>query len=108
MSMVTPLDDSDFAEHAAAGETPVLVDFWAPWCGVCRMLAPVLERIAEEHAGHLRVVKVDVEQSPETASRFTVSGLPTLVLLADGEPVRRFAGAVRPQQLRDALRDYLS
>lgn len=107
MSSVLTFNDADFTQRVAMDDTPVLVDFWAGWCGICRMLSPALDVIADEHAGQLRVAKVDVEANPETAARFEVSGLPTLVLLADGEPVKRFEGSIRVQKLRDDLRDYL-
>ncbi|BBZ78530.1 thioredoxin [Mycolicibacterium anyangense] len=89
---VTVSDDS-FAEDVLGSKTPVLVDFWATWCGPCRMVAPVLEEIATEKAGSLTVAKLDVDANPATARDFQVVSIPTLILFKDGEPVKRIVGA---------------
>ncbi len=89
---VTVSDDS-FAEDVLASNTPVLVDFWATWCGPCRMVAPVLEEIATEKAGALTVAKLDVDANPGTARDFQVVSIPTLILFKDGQPVKRIVGA---------------
>lgn len=89
---VTVSDDS-FAEDVLNSNTPVLVDFWATWCGPCRMVAPVLEEIATEKAGSLTVAKLDVDANPATARDFQVVSIPTLILFKDGEPVKRIVGA---------------
>lgn len=92
MSTVT-VTDGDFAETVLASTKPVLVDFWAAWCGPCRMVAPVLEEIAAEKAGALTVAKVDVDANPATARDFQVVSIPTLILFKDGKPVKRIVGA---------------
>jgi len=74
-------DDHTFAEVAEGSEVPVLVDLWAPWCGPCRMVSPALEQLAREMAGQLKLVKVNVDEAPDTARRFDVQGIPTLLLL---------------------------
>lgn len=78
---------------------PVLVDLWAPWCGPCKMMTPALEQLARERAGRLKIVKVNVDDEPQLASRFGVQGIPLLVLLRDGSEVDRLTGAAPPAQL---------
>ncbi|MEI6251245.1 MAG: thioredoxin [Mycobacteriaceae bacterium] len=106
MSTVTVSDDS-FAEMVLASQTPVLVDFWAAWCGPCRMVAPVLDEIAKEKAGSLTVAKVDVDANPSTARDFQVVSIPTLILFKDGQPVKRIVGAKGKAALLKELADVL-
>ncbi|MCV7174252.1 thioredoxin [Mycolicibacterium sphagni] len=87
------VSDDSFKEDVLSSNTPVLVDFWATWCGPCRMVAPVLEEIATEKAGSLKVVKLDVDANPATARDFQVVSIPTLILFKDGQPVKRIVGA---------------
>jgi thioredoxin 1 len=89
---VTVSDDS-FAEDVLNSSTPVLVDFWATWCGPCKMVAPVLEEIASEKSGQLTVAKLDVDANPETARDFQVVSIPTMILFQNGEAVKRIVGA---------------
>jgi thioredoxin 2 len=95
--------DGDFAHVADASALPVLVDLWAPWCGPCRMVSPALERLAREYRGRVKLVKVDVDQSPRVAQRFAVQGIPTLLVLHHGDVVARQTGAAG----EDALRRWL-
>jgi thioredoxin 2 len=90
--------EDDFAS-ATDTRLPVLVDLWAPWCGPCRMVAPGVERAATELAGRLKVVKVNVDDAPGVSARFGVQGIPTLLVLRDGETVGRQVGALPPDQL---------
>ena len=106
MSTVTVSDDS-FAETVLASATPVLVDFWATWCGPCRMVAPVLDEIARERAGVLTVAKVDVDANPGTARDFQVVSIPTLILFKNGKPVKRIVGAKGKAALLRELDDLL-
>ncbi|GHF52888.1 thioredoxin 2 [Deinococcus metalli] len=85
--------DESFAADIHAG-VPVIVDFWAPWCGPCRVIGPVLEDIAREHAGRVRVVKVNVDENPRTPASFQVQGIPTMIVFKGGQPVDRIVGAV--------------
>jgi len=84
--------DADFAAVADTSQL-VLVDLWAPWCGPCRMVAPVLEQLAARYAGRIKVVKVNVDDNPQSARRFDASSIPTLVFLRNGEPIDRVIGA---------------
>ena len=106
MSTVTVTDDS-FAEAVLASPTPVLVDFWAAWCGPCKMVAPVLEEIAKEKAGTLTVAKVDVDSNPSAARDFQVVSIPTLILFKGGKPVKRIVGAKGKAALLRELADVL-
>jgi thioredoxin 2 len=86
---------------------PVIVDFWAPWCGPCRMVTPVLERLAEKHAGRLKVVEVNVDEQPELAQRWQAMSIPLLVVLRHGEELDRIVGALPPAELERRLRPVL-
>ena len=100
--------DGDFAEVAEKSSVPVLVDLWATWCGPCRMVSPALEQLAREHAGQIKLVKVDVDAAPRTAERFTVRAVPTLLVMDRGEVLARQAGAAPVPQLRTWLDQALS
>jgi thioredoxin 1 len=104
---VRQLTDATFDEEVKSSERPVLVDFWAEWCGPCKMIAPILEQIADEQAGRLTLSKLDVDQNMETARRFEVMSIPTLILFKDGEPVHRLVGAKSKAQLEKELETFL-
>jgi len=93
---VRPITDAEFDSEVLAAETPVLVEFWAPWCGPCHQLAPIVDRIAEERAGSLTVVKMNQDEHPLASARYRVLGLPTLILFDGGEPIAQLVGA-RPR-----------
>ena len=104
---ITNLSETTFDEEVNSSTGPMLVDFWAEWCGPCKMLAPILEEIASEQDGVLRIAKVDVDQAPDLARRFEVMSIPTLIVFNDGTPAKRLVGAKGKRQLLDELSEFL-
>jgi len=104
---VLNLDDNNFDSEINKGATPVLVDFWAPWCGPCRMIAPVLDKIADAMAGQAIVAKVNVDEAPGVASRFRVSSIPTLLFFKNGEVREQVVGLQSEADLTSRLKALL-
>jgi thioredoxin 1 len=99
--------DSTFKEEVLDNEVPVLVDFWAPWCGPCRMVAPVVDEIAIQYDGQLKVVKVNTDENPQIASQYGIRSIPTLMIFKDGQKVDMVVGAVPKTTLSITLEKYL-
>ena len=104
---VVDADTAGFDAEVTAS-VPVVADFWAAWCGPCRMVSPVLDALAEQHAGHLKVVKVDVDANPALAQRYEAMSIPLLVVFRDGQPVDRIVGALPRAQLAQRLAPHLA
>jgi thioredoxin 1 len=103
---IATLSDATFAEELGASDSPVLVDFWAEWCGPCKMIAPILEEIASENDG-LKIGKLNVDENPEVARQYQVMSIPTLIVFKDGQEARRLIGAKGKGQLLDELSEFL-
>lgn len=95
----TIVTDANFAEEVEGSPLPVLLDMWAPWCGPCRMIAPVIEQLAGELAGRVKVAKLNTDENPMTGSRFNVRSIPTLLVLKDGKEIDRLVGALPKQEI---------
>ncbi len=108
MAKPVVLTDATFEEMVEKRKGVMLVDFWAEWCGPCKMIAPIVEQIAEENADKLTVGKLDVDANGETAMKFGVMSIPTLILFKDGEPVERLVGYRPKEQLMAKIRPHLS
>ena len=100
---IVEADDTTYATVAEAAAVPVLVDLWAPWCGPCRMVSPALEALARSHAGRVKLVKVNVDESPQVSQRYSVQAIPTLLVLDNGQVVSRQIGAAPEHALRTWL-----
>ena len=101
------LTDANFDEQVKSADVPVLVDFWAEWCGPCKMISPVLEEIAKEQAGKIRIGKLNIDDNLDVTRRYEVMSIPTLILFKDGEPQARLIGAKPKAQLLEEISAYL-
>jgi thioredoxin 1 len=108
MANVSEVSDSSFEQEVLQSDTPVLIDFWAPWCGPCKAIAPVVEELAGTYAGKLKVVKMNVDDNPQTPSRYGVRGIPNLILFKGGTVAQQIVGAVPRPQLVKAIDSILT
>jgi thioredoxin 1 len=108
MSEVVAVTDTNFQQEVLDSEVPVLVDFWAPWCGPCRMVAPVVEEIAQQYGGQVKVVKVNTDENSETATKYAIRSIPTLMIFKGGQKVDVVVGAVPKSTLANTLEKYLN
>jgi len=107
MSEPVHITDDTFEAEVIQSAMPAIVDFWAPWCAPCHMIAPILQEIAEEYDGQLKVAKLDVDQNPKVATQFGVMSIPTMILFKDGEAVERLIGYMPKERLLEKVISYL-
>lgn len=107
MGKPVPVNDETFEQEVLKADKPVLVDFWATWCGPCRMIAPVLEEIAAEKSDQLKIAKLDVDANPVSAGRFGVRAIPTMIVFKDGKEAQRIVGYLPKERLLQQLGQYL-
>jgi thioredoxin 1 len=108
MSALPDVTDSTFPVLVLGSDKPVLVDFWAPWCGPCRMLSPIVEKVSNDMGDRVRFLKMNTDENPSTAGKYGISGIPALLLYKGGEVVDRIVGFVPEQQVRQFLDKHLA
>lgn len=104
---VADVSEATFEQEVLQSDKPVVVDFWAPWCGPCRMVSPIVEALAEEWAGKVKVVKVNVDDNPGVAGRYRIMSIPTLMVFKDGREAERLIGAMPKEQLKRRLEPHV-
>lgn len=107
MSNVLEVTDANFEQEVKKAATPVLVDFWAPWCGPCRKLSPTIDEISAEYGEKLKVVKVNTDENTKIAQEFSISGIPSLLVFKDGEAVERLVGLMQKTAITNTVDKYL-
>ena len=104
---IKEISDSTFEEEVLNSDKPVLVDFWAPWCGPCKAIAPVIDEISKDYEGRLKIVKCNVDDNPATPSNYGIRAIPTLILFKDGQKVEQIVGMVQKAKLEDTINNNL-
>jgi len=107
MSSSAAVTDASFEQEVLKSDVPVLVDFWAPWCGPCRMVAPIVDEIAKEFAGQIKVFKLNTDENPNVASQYGIRSIPTLMLFKDGQKIETVVGAVPYTTLHTTITKYV-
>ncbi len=108
MADILHVTDQNFQKEVLESAKPVLVDFWAPWCAPCRALAPIIEEIAQELSDKIKVVKLNVDESPEAPIMYGIRGIPTVILFVDGKPVEQFVGLTTKERLMSVIEKHLT
>ncbi len=107
MTKPITIDDSSFDQTVLQAETPVLVDFWAPWCRPCLMVAPILDELADEYSGRITIARMDVDQNPKVAAQYQIMAIPTMLIFNKGKPVSNIVGFKPKEELKRSLNDVL-
>lgn len=105
--MKVDVDTHNFESEVIKSELPVLVDFWAPWCGPCKILSPLIDEIAQENNGKIKVAKLNVDNSPDIASQYTIMSIPTLLIFKNGEVMEKKVGAISKNELNKFIQPYI-
>ncbi|MBU2573382.1 MAG: thioredoxin [Elusimicrobia bacterium] len=108
MSNEIILTDANFEQEVLKSALPVLVDFWAPWCGPCKMIGPLIEELANEYAGKVKICKINTDESPDSAAKYRISAIPSLLLFKDGKQVREMVGLQPKEELKRRLDELLA
>lgn len=107
MSKVFAVTSQDFEKEVLQSETPVLLDFWAEWCGPCKMVSPILDQLSDEYDGKLKIAKVNVDENPEVAAQYRVRGIPTILILKNGQVEETFVGAKPKSELQSLIEKHI-